>query len=169
MKQQMKTYEQSKERKRSWTAYGLAVVFCAPLLMAITLYVARDYFSFHHVCTGALYTPPIHSQTLPFYNKNNLGKWQMIYLRPLTCDADCQQLENTLAAVYTALGKERDRVISRQVIITPPIVTSLKAAEQGGTLIVDPQGWLVVHYPPHAEPKGILKDLKRLLRLSHVG
>ena len=165
----MTNNKQSTVKKRSWTAHGLLLVFSAPLLMAIGLYMGRGYFSFEQVCTGQLYNPPIHSQTLAFFNKNHSGKWQIIYLRPETCDTSCQQLQNTLAAVYTALGKERERVIPQQMTISPQIMTELKTSAQGGTLIIDPQGWLVVYYPPHSEAKGILKDLKRLLRLSHVG
>ncbi len=165
----MATHKQLSTKKRSWSAHGLALVFSAPLLMAIVLYMGRGYFSFQHVCTGQLYNPPLHSQTLAFFNKNHHGKWQMIYLRPETCDTSCQTLQNTLAAVYTALGKERERVISHQMTMSPQTMTELKASARGGTLIIDPQGWLVVYYPPHSEAKGILKDLKRLLRLSHVG
>ncbi len=165
----MSTHKQLNEKKRSWTAYGLALVFSAPLLMAIALYLGRGHFSFQHVCTGQLYNPPIRSQSLAFFNTNHLGKWQLIYLHPETCDASCQALKNTLAAVYTALGKERERVIPHEMTINPQIITALKASVQGGTLIIDPQGWLVAYYPPDSAAKGILKDFKRLLRLSHVG
>jgi hypothetical protein len=39
----------------------------------------------------------------------------------------------------------------------------------GRSYIVDPLGNLMMSYPPDADPRGILKDLKRLLRLSHIG
>jgi hypothetical protein len=35
--------------------------------------------------------------------------------------------------------------------------------------LVDPLGNLMLSYAPDANPKGMLDDLKRLLRLSHVG
>ncbi len=35
--------------------------------------------------------------------------------------------------------------------------------------IMDPQGNVLMYYPPGADPKGILKDMKRLLKVSQVG
>jgi len=39
----------------------------------------------------------------------------------------------------------------------------------GRSYLVDPLGNLMMSYPADAAPKGMLKDLKRLLRLSHIG
>jgi hypothetical protein len=35
--------------------------------------------------------------------------------------------------------------------------------------LIDPLGNLMMYYPPEATPKGLLEDLKRLLRLSSIG
>jgi hypothetical protein len=35
--------------------------------------------------------------------------------------------------------------------------------------LIDPLGNLMMSYAPDAKPKGMLKDMKRLLRLSHIG
>lgn len=35
--------------------------------------------------------------------------------------------------------------------------------------LIDPLGNLMMSYAPDAKPKGMLEDLKRLLRLSHIG
>jgi cytochrome oxidase Cu insertion factor (SCO1/SenC/PrrC family) len=39
----------------------------------------------------------------------------------------------------------------------------------GRIYVVDPLGNLVLSYEPGAEPKGMIADLKRLLKLSHIG
>lgn len=41
--------------------------------------------------------------------------------------------------------------------------------EAGRIYLVDPLGNLVMSYPPGADPKDLLKDLGRLLRLSQIG
>ena len=42
--------------------------------------------------------------------------------------------------------------------------------QQGGRIyIADPLGNLMMSYAPAARPKGLLEDLKKLLRLSHIG
>jgi cytochrome oxidase Cu insertion factor (SCO1/SenC/PrrC family) len=43
------------------------------------------------------------------------------------------------------------------------------APQAGRIYIVDPLGNLMMSYPPTAAPKGLLDDLKKLLRLSHIG
>lgn len=43
------------------------------------------------------------------------------------------------------------------------------AASGDRIYLVDPLGNLMMSYAPDANPKGLLEDLKRLLRLSHVG
>lgn len=158
------------KRVNRWTVYGLLIVFCTPLLAAHVLYHYRELFSFKHICTGILFNPPIDSKTLPFYDEQYLGKWQLIDVRPAECDDACQRLRDTTEAIYTSLGKERDRVTSRQLSISPESKHIFEPlhAQAGGVMIIDPQGWLVVHYTPDVEPKSILKNFKRLLRLSHA-
>ena len=46
------------------------------------------------------------------------------------------------------------------------IITPTKA---GHIYISDPLGNLMMSYPPEINPKGILKDLKKLLRASRIG
>jgi len=35
--------------------------------------------------------------------------------------------------------------------------------------VIDPHGNVMMSYAPDAKPKGMLEDMKRLLRLSHIG
>lgn len=140
------------------TIYGLLIVFCAPLLAAMLLYAFRHDIHLNHICTGNLYNPPIDSKVLPFYDSHYLGKWQLIDVHNPNKNHSAQP--TMPEAIYTALGKERSRVIQRHISTIP--------LQLGSMMIIDPEGWLVVHYPPNANPKSILKDFKRLLRLSHV-
>jgi hypothetical protein len=41
--------------------------------------------------------------------------------------------------------------------------------EAGRIYIVDPLGNLMMSYARDAEPKGLLTDMKKLLKLSHIG
>jgi hypothetical protein len=41
--------------------------------------------------------------------------------------------------------------------------------DAGRLYIVDPLGNLMMSYPADAAPKGLLEDMKRLLKLSHIG
>lgn len=50
-----------------------------------------------------------------------------------------------------------------QKAISQPIETA------GRIYIVDPLGNLMMSYPRESEPKGLLNDMKKLLKLSHIG
>jgi hypothetical protein len=44
-----------------------------------------------------------------------------------------------------------------------------EVADSGRVYLVDPLGNLLMTYPPGADLKDLLKDLEKLLRLSHIG
>jgi len=57
---------------------------------------------------------------------------------------------------------------------TLPLMALLPASETlsdvaGRVYLIDPMGNLMMYYPADAQPKGMLEDLKRLLKLSHIG
>jgi cytochrome oxidase Cu insertion factor (SCO1/SenC/PrrC family) len=39
----------------------------------------------------------------------------------------------------------------------------------GNVYLVDPQGYLMMYYRPDIDPRGMIQDLERLLKYSHVG
>jgi cytochrome oxidase Cu insertion factor (SCO1/SenC/PrrC family) len=50
-----------------------------------------------------------------------------------------------------------------------PIYDVMNVAEAGRIYLVDPLGNLVLSYSADAPEKALLTDLKKLLRLSHIG
>lgn len=50
-----------------------------------------------------------------------------------------------------------------------PIYDVMNVAEAGRIYLVDPLGNLVLSYPADAPDKALLTDIKKLLRLSHIG
>ncbi len=90
--------------------------------------------------------------------------------------------------VFLALGACCDREFLREqhpdlitVRATPAAATLLALLEPGRRpgggedrvddriYLIDPLGNLMMSYPPNANAKGMLEDMKRLLGLSHVG
>lgn len=90
------------------------------------------------------------------------GSWSILKTQTGVCDSACDQSMEPLRRVHDALGKEADRV---QVIGLGSDKTSLEP----GIWIVDPLGNLVMRYAPEAELKDLLKDLKKLLKVSRIG
>jgi hypothetical protein len=121
-------------------------------------------------------------------------KWTLLYWGPGTCPRRCRTTLYNTRQVRTALNRDQGRVqrvyiaegacCDMQFLRTehPDLITGAAASlalllEPDGVspvvaariYLVDPLGNLMLSYAPDANPKGMLDDLKRLLRLSHVG
>ena len=126
------------------------------------------------------------------------GKWTLLYLGPGSCSAGCRSDLYNTRQVRAALGAERERVqriflaegaccdiewlraqqpdliTVRASAATAPLAAILERASRGPApadrvYLIDPLGNLMMSYAVDARPKGMLEDLKKLLRLSHVG
>jgi hypothetical protein len=125
--------------------------------------------------------------TLPFRT------WTLVYIGGGTCGEACRNALHVMRQTRLALNQEMTRV-ERVWLVTgaccdraylesePPGLVVLDAATAGGLLaqfpsserehsiyIVDPLGNLMMRHDARAEPKGLLADLKKLLKLSHIG
>lgn len=123
------------------------------------------------------------------------GKWTLVYLGG-ACDLPCQANLYKLRQVRIALGKNTDRT-QRVYLLTEEstraeveslleehpdmrlavgtkneIFEALKLnpeERQSPIFVIDPLGNLMLRYPSDVASKSLLKDLKRLLRISQIG
>lgn len=152
-------------RHNKLTVAFLVLIFVGPIVVAHALYHFRTHIHFNTLEKGQLFSPPLPATSLPFFNASFLGKWQLIHISNENCQPDCQAPE-ILDRIHRAIGKEKHRVEYRSVSLLPE---SSSALTPGSINIIDPKGWLIMHYPSPVDPQGILKDIKRLLRFSHAG
>jgi cytochrome oxidase Cu insertion factor (SCO1/SenC/PrrC family) len=122
------------------------------------------------------------------------GKWSLVYVGAGPCDPHCREALTLMRQSRLALGDDMPRVqrvflatdqccdreylnAEHEGLIvaaadTPAAATLLEqfpAAHSGRIYIVDPLGNLMMSHAPGAPPKGLLEDLKKLLKLSHIG
>lgn len=124
------------------------------------------------------------------------GKWSLVYLGDGACDTDCAQVLYTMRQTRLALNDDMRRVERVFLVIgggalrreflarehagltvldatapgAPALVREFPAAGREHTLyIVDPLGNLLMSYDARTDPHGLLEDLRKLLRLSHIG
>lgn len=124
------------------------------------------------------------------------GKWTLVYIGSGRCDARCREALTLMRQARLALSDEMRRVQrlflatgeccdqtylnaeqAGLIVARAPdgsfMATFARAAQpvdQAGRIyIVDPLGNLMMSYNPGARPKGLLEDLKKLLKLSHIG
>lgn len=126
------------------------------------------------------------------------GKWNVVYIGDGRCDARCREALILMRQTRLALNDDMTRVqrlflvngnccdtayldaehqgllvakiddpTGQQLLSVFPEGTA--AAQQGRIYVVDPLGNLMMSYSPKAPQKGLLEDLKKLLKLSHIG
>lgn len=172
-----------------------AVIMGTPLvLMALAtfMYVAGWNTPEGRVNHGLLLTPvvPITALFVADTPEVTSEKWQLILRVGSKCDADCEAWIVTLRQLHVTLGKNESRV-ERLYISDQPvpktvdtvgfyrtvtgqltdIQTLTNRAPMGNTSIFvsDPLGNMMLYYTQDTNPKDIMEDVKKLLKLSSVG
>jgi len=122
------------------------------------------------------------------------GRWTMLYLDGGDCGEQCLRALDLSARVRLALGRRMVRVQRAYIAEgavpdlpesqadlmiaagTRPDLAPLLAALPPGIprdgseiLLVDPLGNLMMRFPLDGDPKGMLEDIRKLLRLSSIG
>ena len=125
------------------------------------------------------------------------GKWTFLYVQRGRCDDECRRHLYDTRQVRLALDREMNRV--QRVFIGdadccdlpelkaahPDLIVIRSSPEDDALLallpmregasnshrvyLIDPLGNAMMFYAPDAKPKGMLEDMKRLLRLSSIG
>jgi cytochrome oxidase Cu insertion factor (SCO1/SenC/PrrC family) len=125
------------------------------------------------------------------------GKWTFLYVQHGLCDDECRRHLYDTRQVRLALDREMTRVqrvfiadadccdlaelkaahpdliVIRAGAADEPLLALLPgssgAVNSQRIYLVDPLGNAMMFYGPEAKPKGMLEDMKRLLRLSSIG
>jgi len=123
------------------------------------------------------------------------GKWSLVYVGAGSCAGDCRDTLYLMRQTRLALNADMTRV-ARVFLVTGDCCASLFLAREHPGLtvldaqgaaaaallrefpdgarshtlyVVDPLGNLMMSYDARRDPHGLLEDLKKLLRLSHIG
>ena len=121
-------------------------------------------------------------------------RWTLVYVGDGACDAECRAALLVMRQTRLALNNDMTRV-ARVFLATGHCCTDtagsaetglalLDASGAGGAAlleqfpaagrahsiyVVDPLGNLMMSYDARLDPHGLLEDLRKLLRLSHIG
>ena len=108
---------------------------------------------------------------------NTEHEWSLLLRSAERCDQACGELVELIPNVRRSMGRHVNRLhlfsldaasasdqlplLSLQSLPEPMIERPAKGAE---VWLVDPHGYLVMHYPSGFDPSGLRKDLSRLIR-----
>ena len=169
---------------------GLILVFALPAIIAKTV-LEQNWYTSGVTNTGELVEPRVTLQDFGLTAPNE-EEWLVGYIAPTDCDSLCEQQLHYLNQSYLALGKNKERVTAVVFVsegdalpgaFNKPDLSFLSGGEQLSTkfapasiVIIDPLGQLVMEYKSVSEPsqlvgqsKGMIHDLRKLLKLSRVG
>ena len=185
----MTTQQKPRSRTQVWI---LVAVFFAPLALAFLLYYGSGgWRPPGSTNRGDLISP---AQPLPGVEAWH-GKWTLVYIGDGRCDGGCRAALTLMRQTRLALNKDMTRV-QRVFLVTGnccdqaylgaehPGLEVVRAdngaratllasfpdptGAEGAIYIVDPLGNLMMRHSP-APTKDLLEDLRKLLKLSHIG
>jgi hypothetical protein len=185
-------------RARNLRTLGvLAALFLLPLAGSFFAYYATSWRPAGHVNHGTLITPVRTLPAVaadPQHGAVFRGQWSLVYVGDGACDEDCRAALYFMRQTRLGLGTDMTRV-ARVFVATAhccdrdflgrehaglvvidgsadggALAGQFPAADRAYTLfVVDPLGNLMMSYDARRNPHGLLEDLKKLLRLSHIG
>lgn len=147
-----------------WLIWAVALV---PLLAATASYFGGFAQPSGRTNQGALLPQGVELSSLQLMDEQGQpymanGRWRLLLLQSSRCQQLCRDWNRYLPNIHTAMGKDRDRLQWHRVM-------NEKVGFSDTLILADPLGNLVTSYRLDQQPQAILKDLKRLLRVSKVG
>lgn len=179
------------------TVIVLFALFIFPIFGALLLnIVAPHWLPFGQVNRGVLVEPAVAAELGniqpmdggPRGPTSEEAVWTLVHVGPAPCDAFCRQSLVSIRQARLALGKDARRV-DRWWLVTGPLgpgtVASVRALDPGVRVglvdsgsplrthapiqLVDPAGYLILRYEDADAATDLLKDMKRLLKISTQG
>ena len=131
---------------------------------------------------GEFVTPNITTAQLGWQVEGEQRHW-WLWMVTSGCDLACQDQVQKLQALHKLLNRDVDRL--RRGYTGPvdgaepawraqypglfTVTVQDRSAVRDGIYIVDPNGNLVLFYDLDVDPKPVLQDLKKLLKVSQIG
>ncbi|MBD8525716.1 hypothetical protein [Pseudomarimonas arenosa] len=174
----------SEKERSSWPLLLVLVLFMLPFASAVWLRFGgwqpgqtRNF--------GELLSPPLsmegsraeldNAREWVFVNQEH--QWSLLVSSAESCGADCRAVFDILPNVRKALGRHAGRLhmfrlqdvahtteLPRLQLSRSPTQLQARPAQGAEVWLVDPHGYLVMHYAVGFDPSGLRKDLSRLIR-----
>lgn len=175
------------------TLYVMLALFFVPVAASFILYYGADWRPKGSTNHGQLLQP---LRQLPASMADLEGKWALVYIGDGACNDDCRHALYIGRQTHTLLNKDMGRVqrvllatsnccdrefLAREhegLIIrdlgdgaaSSELQATLPAGDHSHHLfVVDPLRNIVLRFDTRENPRGLLDDIKKLLKLSQIG
>ncbi len=177
--------------------FVIAAIFFGPLAVATWMYYSGSLTPEGRVNSGTLLEP--HVNVIEAVPESEVaqsadGYWALIYVNEGPCDTTCEDALYTTRQSRLMLGREMERIVRvflhgetapDTVFLADEHAGLVTAADSGfsellnnkkpatlaagGYFLMDPLGNLVMYFEPTINPRDMVDDIKRLLKLSRIG
>lgn len=149
----------------------------------LLFFLAQDSSGWGTTNNGAFVNPPLNIEDIGWQDSKGIkvptsSDW-WLWTVTENCTEDCAKALKNLQATHILLNREAKRVrrgfsnySGNFIPENQPnlkIITIVNQPVPQGIYIIDPNGNLVFRYAIVTNPKDILQDLKRLLKVSQIG
>ena len=178
------------------TVGALAALFLLPLAMSFWMYYAAEWHPAGRTNHGELIQP---ARPLPLAQWPDAAvlkdKWSLVYIGRGECVTACRNALLLMRQTRLSLNKEMTRVnrvflaegnccdrefLNREhpglIVLAASgapaqaLLSNFPTRDRADSLfVVDPLGNLMMRYDARDNPKGLLQDFQKLLKLSHIG
>lgn len=131
---------------------------------------------------GEFVQPPVQTSELGWPAEFTEGNWWLWVVSENGCPEACTQAVKDMRALHILLSKEAGRVRRSVSVLDGPVPALPEAypklerimlpagrSVREGVYVIDPHGNLVFRYAIDGNPKAVLEDLKKLLKVSQIG
>ena len=171
-----------KSRSR-WPLLVIIIAFLLPFTVAVVLRFG-GWQPGQTRNVGELLSPPISMQEITASSAdgrwnfvNTEHEWSLLLRSAERCDNACGELVELLPNVRRSMGRHINRLhlfsldaasasdqLPLLTLQSMPAAMLARPSQGAEVWLVDPHGYLVMHYPSGFDPAGLRKDLSRLIR-----
>ena len=146
-----------------WILLG---VFAAPPVASVVIHLTKKNSNLNTTQNG-IFIKEAFCLDLKNSSKTTTKNWTVVLVTPEICQSDCLAKKQILNNLHKALGKDQKRV-KILTVVNKDLIEQPDFLQEKSVMILNPNGLAIIHYAPSANPSGILKDLKKLLKNSHA-
>lgn len=173
--------ELTQRRNRTQMIVILLVAFVTLGGSYVMFYTAKNSGGWGTTNNGTFVEPATNIEQFGWQVPGDLHHW-WLWTVAQDCRLQCETSAQQMRALHILLNRDAERV-RRGITIAEarqqdwlaqyPGLTPVRVTEPtglaDGIYIVDPNGNVVLFYPFEVDPKAILQDLKKLLKVSQIG
>lgn len=174
--EQAETIQEVAGSRSNMTLWIMLLLFLSPIILAWVTYAAKDKISLSQKQHGDFVVPIVPlplkqiltSEGQYFNAADSEASWLLVSLYSDNCDKTCQFQLETLHDLNRTLHKNQEHLKTGGLNLKtlPSHIANHSQAQNAWLWLIDPEHRLMMSYGPDIPWKGVLADIKHLIKYS---